>query len=177
MTEWFGYNMFSSPVAGQTFAGFSPDNGDEVYTYAFTNDTEHNYTDATGTVFEEGLGYLFAAPYNGFPQGVLTEFTGEFVGVPNNGNVSIPVAYSFTALGNPYPSAIDANDFLDANANVGTLYFWTNAHFYNSAAGTYAGNNYATFTALTGTGTDGFPMSNNLTIEAGQGFIAAVNAG
>lgn len=177
MTEWFGYNMFSSPVAGQTFAGFSPDNGGEVYTYSFTDDTDHGYDTASGTVFQEGLGYLFAAPYNGFPQGVLTEFTGEFVGVPHNGTVSIPVVYSFTALGNPYPSAIDAKDFLAANSNVGTLYFWTNAHFYNSAAGTYAGNNYATFTSLAGAGTAGFPMSNNLTIEAGQGFLASVDAG
>src|SRR5690606_11138448 len=47
MTEWFGYNMFSSPVAGQTFAGFSSNNGGEVYTYNFTNDTEHGYADAT----------------------------------------------------------------------------------------------------------------------------------
>lgn len=177
MTEWFGYNMFSSPVAGQTFAGFSPDNGDEVYTYNFTDDTDHGYDTASGTVFQEGLGYLFAAPYNGFPQGVLTEFTGEFVGVPHNGTVSIPVGYSFTALGNPYPSAIDAQDFLAANSNVGTLYFWTNAHFYNSVSENYEGNNYATFTSLTGTGTAGFPVSDNLTIEAGQGFLASVNAG
>lgn len=178
LTEWFGYNMFSSPVAGQTFAGFSGNNGGEVYTYTFIDDDNHYYDIAGGTTFEEGLGYLFAAPYDAvnFPVGELSPFSGSFAGVPHNGTVTVPVAEnSFKALGNPYPSAISAEDLLSVNPNLHTLYFWTNANFYDSVAEDYTGNNYATFTSLTGTGTTGFPVSNELTIEAGQGFIASIS--
>ena len=177
LTEWFGYNMFSSPVAGQTFAGFSGNNGGEVYTYTFIDDDNHYYDTAGGTLFEEGMGYLFAAPYDAvnFPVGELSPFSGSFAGVPHNGTVTVPVAEnSFKALGNPYPSAISAEDLLSVNPNLHTLYFWTNANFYDSVAGDYTGNNYATFTSLAGTGTTGFPVSNELTIEAGQGFIVSI---
>lgn len=185
MTEWFGYNMFSSPVAGQTFEGFSDDNGGEVYTYNYTDEENQGYELVTGS-FLQGRGYLFAAPYDGFPQGVLNPFFGEFVGVPHNGAVSVNVAAnSFVSLGNPYPSAIDADELLDANSNIGTLYFWTNTHFYDTVTSAYPGNNYATYTLVGGVGTgeqaeagenETFPTPNGA-IQTGQGFIAGIATG
>jgi hypothetical protein len=69
-----------------------------------------------------------------------------FVGKPNNGSVSIPIAANNLNLcGNPYPSAIDANQFIIDNASsiTGTLYFWehfatNNTHVLADYQGGYA---------------------------------------
>ncbi|RIA08896.1 HYR domain-containing protein [Flavobacteriaceae bacterium MAR_2010_72] len=50
-----------------------------------------------------------------------------FEGKPNNGTITLPISAGNEALiGNPYPSAIDAHEFiLDNMASIqGTLYFW-----------------------------------------------------
>ena len=50
-----------------------------------------------------------------------------FVGKPHNGDIGLKVASGWTYLtGNPYPSAMDANQFIDDNKDDirGTIYFW-----------------------------------------------------
>lgn len=77
-----------------------------------------------------------------------------FLGKPNNGTITSTIgANNLLLAGNPYPSAIDANQFIDDNiaAIDGTLYFWehystNNSH--NTAA--YQGG-YATYTKTGGT--------------------------
>ena len=54
----------------------------------------------------------------------------QFVGEPNNGDQFFtldPVSGVKNLIGNPYPSALDANAFLLANQDKleGTIYFWT----------------------------------------------------
>jgi hypothetical protein len=75
-----------------------------------------------------------------------------FVGKPNNGDVLLPLPLAQSYLvGNPYPSAIDANEFIldnlagRAGVNVfnGALYFWdhfgvSNSHILNEYQGGYA---------------------------------------
>lgn len=183
-TEYFGFNMFSSPVAGQTFEDFSSGNGGEVFEYGYNGDETGNWEDASGYNFAEGYGYLFAAPYVGFPQGELTTFYGEFTGVPNNGDVTVAANNEFVSLGNPYPSAIDAVDFLTTNTNVNALYFWTNANLYDydfdnpGDAQGWVANNYVVYNTTGHTNTSGnggnFNASN--VIMTGQGFIAATTA-
>lgn len=181
-TEYFGFNMFSSPVAGQSFIDFSDNNGNEVFEYGYTDDETGDWEEAAGSSFVAGHGYLFAAPYEGFPQNTLTTFYGEFTGVPNNGDVTVSANNEFVSLGNPYPSAIDADELLSANANVGALYFWTNANLYDydfdnpeDAQGWGVANNYVVYNATGQTNTSGnggdFDASN--VIMTGQGFIAA----
>ncbi|HEY6142102.1 MAG TPA: HYR domain-containing protein [Flavobacterium sp.] len=82
-----------------------------------------------------------------------------FVGKPNNGNIALPLPYDQTYLvGNPYPSALDANEFIldnlasRAGVNVfnGALYFWD--HFglsNNHNLAEYQGA-YATYTLIGG---------------------------
>ncbi|MFV8371220.1 T9SS type A sorting domain-containing protein [Flavobacterium sp. LB2P74] len=50
----------------------------------------------------------------------------DFRGKPNDGTISIPVAFEqFTLTGNPYPSAIDLSAFLFEQTNcTGIAYFW-----------------------------------------------------
>ncbi len=72
----------------------------------------------------------------------------DFRGRPNDGTISIPVAFEqFTLTGNPYPSAIDLSDFLLKETNcTGIAYFWeqdvsVNSHFiadYKGGYGTFS---------------------------------------
>lgn len=50
----------------------------------------------------------------------------KFIGKPNNGNIELPITGGNNYLvGNPYPSALDADKFILDNPNTsGTLYFW-----------------------------------------------------
>ncbi|MFN7013761.1 MAG: T9SS type A sorting domain-containing protein, partial [Bacteroidia bacterium] len=106
-----------------------------------------------------------------------------FVGKPNNGTITSTVSSgNLNLCGNPYPSAIDANKFIDDNASsiTGTLYFWE--HFdTNSSHNTiqYQGG-YATYTKTGGTapvapsGVSGLGTSAKKPkryIPVGQGFF------
>ena len=66
-------------------------------------------------------------------QGYTMKSTGQnpqnftFVGTPNDGSITFNLAPNTTSiLGNPYPSALDATDFINTNIDKidGTLYFW-----------------------------------------------------
>ena len=82
-----------------------------------------------------------------------------FIGKPNSGSITLPLPYDQTYLvGNPYPSALDANEFIldnlagRAGVNVfnGALYFWD--HFglsNNHNLAEYEGG-YATYTLIGG---------------------------
>ncbi|MHC0446629.1 T9SS sorting signal type C domain-containing protein [Flavobacterium sp. 3-218] len=117
-------------------------------------------------------------------------FGGEFKGVPNNGTILGPVGApeKLTFLGNPYPSAIYADEFISDNSGriYGTLQFWT----HNSAPTLIPGTNTFTYSSgdfayynLSGNievgEMEGTPATNpgNQSIPAGyiaagQGFFA-----
>jgi hypothetical protein len=77
-----------------------------------------------------------------------------FVGKPNNGTITSTVgAGNLNLCGNPYPSAIDADAFIDANVASlnGTLYFWEHySSNYTHTTVQYQGG-YATYTKTGGT--------------------------
>lgn len=111
-----------------------------------------------------------------------------FVGKPNNGTITSPIsANNLNLCGNPYPSAIDADAFIDDNATsiVGTLYFWEH-YSSNTSHNTiqYQGG-YATYTKVGGTapvapaGISGMGSSSKIAkrfIPVGQGFFIAGSA-
>jgi len=166
------YTMWSSPVSGQQIQAFSPETLPErIYTYEGTNgylpvaDPSQN--------FEDGKGILFRAP-NNWNQDTPETYIGQFVGVPFNGTIGISThAGSFTSIGNPYASNIDADLLMTTNSGISTLYFWTNTN--PTADGTYTGNNYATYTFMGGAGTTGAENNESNApdgiISVGQGFI------
>uniref|UniRef100_UPI00054EE60F immunoglobulin domain-containing protein n=1 Tax=Flavobacterium soli TaxID=344881 RepID=UPI00054EE60F len=121
-----------------------------------------------------GRGYIVRAPQGypiegsiGNPDPIVYQ-DGIFIGKPNNGIVRHPVSGpdKWNLLGNPYPSAISAEEFLNANSDYpsnttnnllgGTLYFWThNTALTPSYNGIYSYNtgDYASYNGTGGTGT------------------------
>ena len=186
----YDYTYWSSPVAGNTLHDLSPDTHVNRY-YSYNPDAVApalNWTAITGgaATMIAGKGYIIRAP-NGYSDTSYTAYTGSFNGVPNNGTVSIGVSGSATEdkynlLGNPYPSAISAADFVAANvggtndALDGTLYFWShNSPFLSSPTFTYSTGDYASWNGSGGTATtnagDGNSTAPDGYIAAGQGFF------
>lgn len=128
-----------------------------------------------------------------------------FVGTPNDGTITIPVTQDTNSLiGNPYPSALDAVDFINENiasiensggdnAIDGTLYFWehkgeagtstvTEGHNIAGYQGGYATRNLAMGIApqSTTTGTNGLGGKTYDTpgryIAVGQSFFVGAVA-
>ena len=83
-----------------------------------------------------------------------------FVGKPNNGDISVTISAGNDYLvGNPYPSAIDAHEFLNDNPLTGgTLYFWEHwgggSHNLQDYQGGYAQYNYSGGTGAASYGTN-----------------------
>ncbi len=106
-----------------------------------------------------------------------------FVGKPNNGTITSTVSSgNLNLCGNPYPSAIDANKFIDDNATsiTGTLYFWEHYNTNTSHNTIQYQGGYATYTKTGGTapvapsGVSGLGTSAKKPkrfIPVGQGFF------
>ncbi len=190
------YTYWSSPVSNQTLFDLSPLSlAGTSYSYESTATSEDWKLEDSSTTMLAGKGYIVRGPESsGAQTPPTTAFDVEFYGVPNNGTYPISV-YSGKSclLGNPYPSAIDADTFLTANATVlsGTIYFWTHntaiqpTNPSDTTLGTgafaYTSNDYATYNITGGVGIDiGSSTGPSLggttiptgKIAAGQGFFA-----
>ncbi|AWK03427.1 hypothetical protein HYN56_03995 [Flavobacterium crocinum] len=132
----------------------------------------------------KGTGYGVRAPQP-YDINIPQVFPGQFTGVPNNGDILGPdvVAEKFSVYGNPYPSAIYADQFIhDNSANIyGTLYFWThNSLPKQDSSGDglyhYSNDDFAIYN-LSGSivvgGMSGTPSPNPGNQSVPQGYIAA----
>lgn len=168
------YTLWSSPVTGiQTIKQFSPNTLDNRF-YNYSTSTNMYASFNPMTLFEEAKGYLIRTP-NNHPT-TPTTWNGIFEGVPNNGNINVilidnGVNSRFNLVGNPYPSPINATDFVNSNSNIsGTLYFWRKTNNTLSPS-------YCSWTAIGGfvsNGEDQVVDPNN-TIRTGQGFFVEAN--
>ncbi|MFV8339638.1 PKD-like domain-containing protein [Flavobacterium sp. LB3P21] len=118
------------------------------------------YVGSTGLI-KTGEGYTMKGTGGIAPITALQNYV--FIGKPNSGTITLTIPYNQTYLvGNPYPSAMDANSFIRDNlkdcsgctntVNVfnGALYFWD--HFglsNNHDLAEYEGG-YATYTLMGG---------------------------
>ncbi|MEZ4839076.1 T9SS sorting signal type C domain-containing protein [Flavobacterium sp.] len=162
------YALWSSPVADQNLLDFSPNTlTNRFYIYNPTTNLYNAIAPLTND-FEAATGYLIRMP-DDHPT-TPTVWSGAFNGVPNNGDVTVSVANdTYNAVGNPYPSTIDADDFITTNGITEALYFWRKTN--NAAA-----SSYATYTLAGGVGTgsnsgDPLGLVPNGVIQVGQGFI------
>ncbi len=179
----FDYTYWSSPVAGQTLSGLSPNTNPT--TFYVWNTAINNWSNTpAGTVMVPGRGYIVRAP-DIAPFNVSTGniFNATLTGVPNNGDINAPIAVvgasDLNLLGNPYPSAISADLLFTEPANTSvldaTIYLWThNTPITNNV---YTSNDYAVWNFMGGVGTapavnpgvnNSIPTGN---IAAGQSFF------
>ena len=128
-------------------------------------------------------------PGQGFTLKGSTPTSGEqdfaFVGKPNNGTISSPIAPgNLNLTGNPYPSALDANAFLLANSSAinGTIYFWENSeandtHLLIDYQGGYATKNLVGGTPpVSVAGNSDAQKIPGRFIPVGQGFFVKGNS-
>lgn len=186
----YDFTYWSAPVSGQTLYNLSPLTlGDKYYSFSPSIGNWVGHLNGA-QVMEEGKGYIVRAPQTFSPTAAAT-FDTQFLGNPNNGNVSAPIVIGnsdMNLLGNPYPSAIDLDEFLSDPVNStlidGTVYLWThNSSPVGNEGNTsydYTSNDYAAYnmlggTATTTTGNDETPTGK---LASGQGFfVKALAAG
>lgn len=202
----YDYVYWSSPVSGVSLNSIysSPVSGDKYSWNTLASNVNSplsvgNWEVATGTM-GRGVGYIvrgsssFAMP--------ATNISGVFTGVPNNGLINNVVVSrgnntiassvgnngtmvtnlddNWNLIGNPYPSAIKALDFLNANSNLqGFVNLWTHQQsptintnpFYGTFLSNYDLNDYIVYN---GTGTQSGPTGFNGYIAAGQAFFVSM---
>jgi hypothetical protein len=181
----FDYTYWSSPVSPYTLVGLSP------YTmadkYFIFNPVINNWQNVpANSLMDRGRGYAVRSPQN-FTS-TPTVYPAVFVGVPNNGNISLPFAIGagdVVLLGNPYPSTLNADLFMLANSPTisggnptgnldPNMYFWT--HNTPITANNYIASDYAIYNYAGGVGTAPSlgPINSSIPtgkVAAGQGFF------
>lgn len=152
------------------------------------NGTQGNWLAASGTYMTKGKGYIARAS-NGAV--VNQDLTATFYGKPFNGMFTYPISRgtnvasnndNWNLVGNPYPSAIDADLFLAENGNIeGSVRLWMHGHlpagapvpnpFYENFVYNYDPDDYITYN---GTATT-IPAAFDGKIASGQGFFVLMN--
>ena len=173
---------WSTPVNPQKLVDVSQFTESDKY-FRF-NGTSWVATDSN-TNMTVGKGYIIRGPET-YSNTIRADYTASFIGVPNNGNVTSETLDDgkYYLLGNPYPSALDADQFITDNPILqGTLYFWThNTPVILGGYYRYNVNDYASYN-LTGVVVTKkaalAPGYNNQApdgkIAAGQGFFAGIS--
>ncbi|MFK7781827.1 choice-of-anchor D domain-containing protein [Psychroserpens sp.] len=215
--DTYTYNYWSSPV-GQTDAatnefrysltdvlqnvGFNTSGYDgtssplriaDYWVWTFSNLADGDYsawqhTRSTGTIFA-GEGFTMKGPGTG---DLDEDQNYVFRGKPNNGDIELTInAGNNYLVGNPYPSAIDAVEFINDNLGVttGTLYFWEHwgggNHILSQYQGGYAQMNLSGGTPSVTLGvpvpgvnnTGGARKTPGRYIPVSQGFFVDANTG
>ncbi|HEY1195257.1 DUF7507 domain-containing protein [Flavobacterium sp.] len=168
----YDFTYWSMPVtkAGFKMKNLSPNTLADKYFY-FDSAVGNWALDYNGEMdMLTGIGYNIRAPQD-HDLTTASDFFGRFTGVPNNGNIPTAVAAGkWNMIGNPYPSAISAAQFLAENDGVGALYFWAHANLpVNDGTDIYYRykDDFVTYNDL---GTAG-PAPFDGYIAAAQGFI------
>ncbi len=175
----FDYTYWSAPVAGQEIHAFSPLTLSDKY-FLWDTGPAYNWSQTASSYnMIPGKGYIIRAP-QGWPS-TAASWTGTFTGVPNNGDISIPIVVSgannLNLIGNPYPCSLNADAFLSDTANAskinGSIYLWTHNTPYTS--NNYNNNDYAVWNIFGGTGTRS-ALNSGVNNNIPNGHVAAGNA-
>ncbi|PKB16494.1 T9SS sorting signal type C domain-containing protein [Flavobacterium sp. 5] len=175
----FDYVYWCSPVEDQVLNVLSP-TSDRYYSHAAGNWVTQ---DGGNKMNPAGSGFIIRVPKLNKTYSQLV----QFIGKPHNGVVSIAteVGSNENFIGNPYPSAIDADSFITHNASIidGALYFWTHntPRTLIGSQYVYVSNDYATYTLTGATGVwTGASSSSGIrsdrAIAAGQSFFVMSKA-
>lgn len=176
----YDYTYWSSPVSNAILSQLATN----AAFYSFDPSSNNWVSQGGATVMTPGVGYIGRSPNNlNYSPTQVVETT--FTGIPNNGDVTTTILKSVSTsnlIGNPYPSAIDADLFLgdafNKNNINGTIYLWThNTALINNS---YTQNDYAKYNLIGGTKTASAALSGGAAptgkIAAGQGFFVEANS-
>lgn len=205
----YDYVYWSSPVAGQSVNTlYSTPSEGFIYKW---NPLASNinspvssgiWQSASGTM-DVGSGYIVrGSNVYSMP---ATNLPGVFTGTVNNGVIPVTISRgnnttasttgpgngvtvtnyddNWNLVGNPYPSSINAIDFLNYNSSIqGFVYLWTHGNapaaignpFYGSYLYNYTNTDYITYNAMGGSSG---PSVFNGYIAGGQGFFVMMNDG
>jgi hypothetical protein len=185
-------NNISAPIAPGPIYSWNT-------TVANPNGGQGNWAGAAGSTMQPAVGYIVRGP-NSFG-GTPAILNGSFIGVPNNGEITTSITRgsdtntaehfglngteitnfsdNYNLIGNPYPSAIRASQFLfNNNTKIeGNVRLWTHgtlpaaitSPFYDTYAYNYTPGDYYIYTF---TGASCCPLGDeDLFIGAGQGFF------
>ncbi len=206
------YVYWSSPVTGMNVSNLaSPLTLGPIYkwnpTIANVNGGQGDWVYATSEIMTNAKGYISRAP-SSFSPTTPQPLNATFTGTPNNGTINYTISRgsdtntsyhqgingieisnfsdNFNLVGNPYPSAISASQFLFDNSSkiLGTVAIWTHGTlplsstpnpFYASFNYNYNSDDYLVFNF---TGTSCCPQaSDDYYIGAGQGFFVQMQDG
>jgi hypothetical protein len=204
--KMYDYIYWSTPVVStnitSTFPGW---NTNHAYEYVPANfeDSNHDGLDDNGddwsfaNTMAPGKGYTIMVPVPMMDSSANNPSEVVFSGKVNNGIQKITgiIPDMSYLIGNPYPSALDAEAFLDYNSDVldGTLYFWTHHTAiqdadptdptFGTGAHVYTSDDYASYNSVGGVGVgEGYASGSGGMvvptgeIASGQGFFATSNA-
>ena len=198
----YDYVYWSSPVIDFNMNGI-PASARYAWnpTAPNANGGQGNWYAASGNM-ATGTGYIFRVPNSTSTTSTPDNLTTTFNGVPFNGtkNITVSRGDDFTGngtlgtprtisddnwnlIGNPYPSAIGVNEFLEANSAIeGFVYVWTHGNspfsgnyqnpFYQNYTYNYNPNDYIQINKTGSTSGSG-----EYKIASGQGFFVLMNAG
>lgn len=183
---------------GDLFRDSTKETNNNDATATGQDDIDDNANDweyvSAATVMQAGVGYAATQNYASF-SGAGTQTTYSFQGPFHNGVITVPIYRNdvelndnnWNFIGNPYPSAIDADAFLLQNASIdqtagplnGAIFLWSHN---TNADGTANGNqaqNYAQsdYAIINGTGATagGDGVIPNRFIPSGQGFFVSMD--
>ncbi|HCU06984.1 MAG TPA: ABC transporter permease [Holosporales bacterium] len=206
----FGYNYWSSPVTtspgifklneglydgtdastnafSPTLAYISPTGFDGSATTPITISERWLYTYSANTAGYAGWDKIYQnSPINP-GEGFTMKGTGAanqnyvFKGLPNDGDYSFPIATGQSVLlGNPYPSALDSQEFINDNPSVNQIEIWidggSDTHYLADYEGGYGVlNNTGGVAASVPSGIFGLGTSSGVTpkryLAVAQGFF------
>lgn len=168
---------------------------DAYYSYRIwrhgNGNTNVNWVSATDANVLPGMGFIARVKYQYpfFSPVTQKDIEIDLNGLSNNGDITRTTsttdfadAQSTVLVGNPYPSAIDANLFIRENENItGTLYFWSSkTEFVQQGSGTngfYAGADFVNYNLSGGTASTSTAPAPNQFIPSAQGFQVQTKAG
>ena len=200
----YDYVYWSSPTNSFDQTNILSNGMRLIWNTTYANaDTQGNWnwasTEAGYPAMTKGKGYAICVPNSSpvRPAAATSQLT-TFTGKPNNGQFTFPITKgtitadftnaagvpttkyddNWNLVGNPYPSAIDAEKFLSVNNDIeGTVWIWkhgqkpdaTQSPFYANFTYNYYSSDYCKYNKLGASDTN-FPGK----IASGQGFMVCM---
>lgn len=183
----YDYIYWGAPVVGNVFSQLASAKASTA-SQANAFDLKYKYVSGFGggwqtlTTTETGIGFITRVKSQApFATGVTDFINLQFSGIANNGDITVPITNnssnlnggtSHNLLANPYPSALDADKFLQGNTNIdGVIYIWKQQTASAGSVTLYNQADYIAYTRAGFTSPSSIPDTFLGKIASGQGFL------